>query len=162
MSDKRTLRKTYKQGELQVHWEPGRCIHSGKCVAALPLVFDPKRRPWIELELGETEAIVRAVENCPSGALSYTLAEAEGKSAKGADRQAKVPADAPVVSEVPTPIIQPLPGGPYLVRGPVRVTLPDGSQALHERACSLCRCGHSQNKPYCDGSHARVEGLDLP
>lgn len=105
---------------------------------------------------------MRAVENCPSGALSYSTVDAPVGSEARVDSHAEAPASTAAASEASTPTIQPLPGGPYLVRGPVRIKLPDGSAALHERACSLCRCGHSQNKPYCDGSHARVEGLDLP
>jgi uncharacterized Fe-S cluster protein YjdI len=59
----------YPAGTLTVEWRPGRCIHSGRCVHALPLVFDPRRRPWIDGSAGEQDAIARAVENCPSGAL---------------------------------------------------------------------------------------------
>ena len=59
----------YPTPTLTVQWRPNRCIHSGKCVRALPLVFDPRRRPWIDMTGGEIEAIARAVRNCPSGAL---------------------------------------------------------------------------------------------
>lgn len=59
----------YPTPALTVQWRPNRCIHSGRCVHALPLVFDPRRRPWIDMSGGETEAIERAVRNCPSGAL---------------------------------------------------------------------------------------------
>ena len=59
----------YPTPTLTVQWRPSRCIHSGKCVRALPLVFDPRRRPWIDMSGGEIEAIARAVRNCPSGAL---------------------------------------------------------------------------------------------
>ncbi len=62
--------KHYSNGEVTVVWQPGLCQHSGICVRGLPRVFDPRRRPWIELEHADTEAIVAQVGRCPSGALS--------------------------------------------------------------------------------------------
>jgi CDGSH-type Zn-finger protein len=48
--------------------------------------------------------------------------------------------------------------GPYKVEGPVRVVDADGSEFELPAgdAIVLCRCGHSQNKPFCDKSHRRV------
>jgi len=59
----------YQAGTLTVEWRPARCIHSGRCVRALPLVFDPRRRPWIDGGAADQELIAHAVGNCPSGAL---------------------------------------------------------------------------------------------
>jgi uncharacterized Fe-S cluster protein YjdI len=59
----------YPTDALTVEWRPNRCIHSGRCVRALPLVFDPRRRPWIDMTAADADAIARAVNNCPSGAL---------------------------------------------------------------------------------------------
>ncbi len=54
-----------------------------------------------------------------------------------------------------------IPNGPYRVTGPVTMTDPQGNVIPIEsgRAVSLCRCGGSANKPYCDGTHARI-GFD--
>lgn len=65
------LTKRYDNGEVTVIWKPHVCIHSGVCVRGLPLVFDWRRRPWIELQHADTAAIVAQVERCPSGALSW-------------------------------------------------------------------------------------------
>ncbi|MDB4881425.1 MAG: (4Fe-4S)-binding protein [Gemmatimonadetes bacterium] len=59
----------YPTPTLTVEWRPNRCIHSGVCVRSLPLVFDPRRRPWIDMSAADTEAIADAVSHCPSGAL---------------------------------------------------------------------------------------------
>jgi uncharacterized Fe-S cluster protein YjdI len=59
----------YQAGPLIVQWRPGLCIHSARCVRALPLVFDPRRRPWIDGTAADPDAIAVAVANCPSGAL---------------------------------------------------------------------------------------------
>jgi uncharacterized Fe-S cluster protein YjdI len=66
----------YSTAEITVEWRPGRCIHSGICVHALPLVFDPTRRPWIAAERASPDAIAAAISRCPSGALQYVRREA--------------------------------------------------------------------------------------
>jgi uncharacterized Fe-S cluster protein YjdI len=51
------------------------CIHSTKCWKGLIQVFDPRKRPWINLDGAEKEQIIEQVKTCPSGALSYRLGE---------------------------------------------------------------------------------------
>jgi uncharacterized Fe-S cluster protein YjdI len=63
--------KTYTNGELIVHWESKKCIHSGNCVRHLKEVFKPKERPWVQMDKSTTEQIKSAIDKCPSGALSY-------------------------------------------------------------------------------------------
>ncbi len=61
---------TYQNSEVTVLWQPGICIHSGICARGLSAVFNPQRRPWIDLSQATTEAIIEQVKKCPSGALS--------------------------------------------------------------------------------------------
>ena len=63
--------KRYSNGEVTVVWQPSLCIHSAICVGGLPTVFHPKELPWITLERATTDEIVRQVDQCPSGALSW-------------------------------------------------------------------------------------------
>lgn len=63
--------KHYSNGEITVVWKPDLCQHGARCFRGLPLVFDPRRRPWIQLEHADTETIVKQVERCPSGALTW-------------------------------------------------------------------------------------------
>ena len=63
--------KHYRNDEVSVLWKPALCIHSGICARGLPQVFDPYRRPWIMMELSDTETITAQVDRCPSGALSW-------------------------------------------------------------------------------------------
>ena len=65
------IKKTYSNEDITVIWKPGVCIHSTKCWKASLKIFNPQRRPWIDLSAGETDEIIRIVDNCPSGALSY-------------------------------------------------------------------------------------------
>ena len=115
-----------------VEWRPELCYHSRNCVSALPLVFDPDRRPWIDAGAASADDVRSAVAGCPSGALRIT---AESR-------------DAAVE-------IRPSPNGPLLVRGPIRVVDADGNVTELEKA-ALCRCGQSKNKPFCDGTHKSI------
>ena len=57
-------------------------------------------------------------------------------------------------------VVVPRCDGPLLVEGPVVLTAPDGSTTVHDRLF-LCRCGHSGDKPLCDGTHKRI-GFSAP
>lgn len=63
--------KHYTNGTITVVWQQSKCIHSGNCVKNNPDVFKPKERPWVQTENSDTDAIIVAVEKCPSGALTY-------------------------------------------------------------------------------------------
>ena len=63
------MRKTYRGKEVDVSFDPDVCIHSGNCVRGLPLVFDAKRRPWIDPDAATADEVVAQVKRCPSGAL---------------------------------------------------------------------------------------------
>ena len=69
----------YKNKDITVLWQPTLCIHSGICFKGLPAVFDPRRRPWIEMDKAITEAIIEQVKKCPSGALSFSVNEEADK-----------------------------------------------------------------------------------
>lgn len=65
----------YTNGSITIIWKPDTCIHSGICARGLREVFDPKRKPWIDMSLAETERIIEQVKQCPSGALSFIVNE---------------------------------------------------------------------------------------
>ncbi|MFN8242910.1 MAG: (4Fe-4S)-binding protein [Ferruginibacter sp.] len=60
----------YSNGEITITWKPQTCIHSGICARGLLSVFNPGRRPWIDMSQADTATIVEQVKKCPSGALS--------------------------------------------------------------------------------------------
>ena len=64
-------KKTYPNEDITVIWKPDVCIHSTKCWKASLAIFNPQRRPWIDMSAGTNDEIIRIVDNCPSGALSY-------------------------------------------------------------------------------------------
>jgi len=67
----------YTNGEVTIIWQPDLCKHSGVCVRGLPKVFDPKRKPWIDISQSNTFHITEQVKKCPSGALSFLMNEGE-------------------------------------------------------------------------------------
>lgn len=134
----REITKRYSNGEVTVIWKPALCIHSGNCFRGLPEVFKPAEKPWVTPEGSTTERIVAQVKKCPSGALSF---EYDQKKEEPAEEMQQLTE------------IEVRPGGPLLVKGVYQVRHKDGTIELCERNRSFCRCGHSQKKPFCDGSH---------
>ncbi|MFN4315410.1 MAG: (4Fe-4S)-binding protein [Chitinophagaceae bacterium] len=138
----RDITKKYSNGEVTVVWKPKVCIHSTICWKAatgLPEVFNPSKRPWIELEAADTERIVDQVKKCPSGALSYYY-----------NNETKEKVEVTTQTEVEV-----TPNGPLLVYGNITIRDAAGNETKRHKVTAFCRCGHSQNKPYCDGSHVR-------
>jgi uncharacterized Fe-S cluster protein YjdI len=64
---------TYSNDDITVIWKPHICTHSTKCWKGLINVFNPKARPWINMEGAATKEIIDQIIKCPSGALSYKL-----------------------------------------------------------------------------------------
>lgn len=139
-----TLR--YSNAEITVVWKPKVCIHSAICWNGLISVFNPKERPWIKMDGAATDQIIEQVRQCPSGALSYFRNETFAPDA------GKVMAEAPPILKVEVS-----PNGPYLVKTECLIVHPDGREEKKEGTVALCRCGGSGNKPYCDGSHRKIE-----
>lgn len=135
----------YTNDEVTVVWKPKVCIHSTLCWKGLIEVFNPKERPWIKMDGAATEKIIEQVRKCPSGALSYFL-----------NNEATEPEK--VVSESATMLkVKVTPNGPYLIKSECLIIHSDGKEETKSGVVALCRCGSSQNKPYCDGSHSKIE-----
>jgi len=65
----------YSNGEITIIWQPNICIHSGICAKGSIEVFDPRRKPWINMSSSDSETIKAQIKKCPSGALSYIETE---------------------------------------------------------------------------------------
>lgn len=63
----------YSSGDLNVIWQPQKCIHAGVCVKMLPNVYNPKSRPWIKAENANSDELKNQIRQCPSGALTFEL-----------------------------------------------------------------------------------------
>jgi uncharacterized Fe-S cluster protein YjdI len=132
--------KEYSNGEVTVVWEAEKCIHSAICVKNSPKVFQPKDRPWIKIDAASTDEIVSTIKKCPSGALSFYMNNEDNQSAESLETKIEV-----------------LENGPLLVYGTLKVTNKNGKEELKNKTTAFCRCGASQNKPYCDGAHVKED-----
>ena len=65
------MTKHYTNDEITVVWQPEMCQHSTICWKGLLNVFDPRKKPWINIHGSSSERIAEQVKKCPSGALSY-------------------------------------------------------------------------------------------
>ncbi|MFK7807805.1 MAG: (4Fe-4S)-binding protein [Saprospiraceae bacterium] len=131
--------KEYTNGEITIVWKPGKCYHAGNCVKMLPKVYNPKERPWIKIENATTVELQNQVAECPSGALTYYMNDAE-KEGSSDSEETKV--------EV-------MENGPLIVHGALTIRGKDGNSETKKKKTAFCRCGHSGNKPYCDGAHVK-------
>jgi CDGSH-type Zn-finger protein len=130
--------ESYRAAGITIHDNRSICAHAGFCSDGLASVFKYGAEPWIDPSGAEIHAIVETIRRCPSGALSYSL---EG-------REAQAPAA--------TPRITVTKDGPYAVEGAVELLEGQWAQGASTTRYTLCRCGASKNKPFCDGSHFEV------
>ena len=131
--------RVYEGDGITVEWRADRCIHTANCLNELPDVFDTSARPWIDVTKADPGAIVDAVRACPTGALRYS--------------SDALPPDDGTDEGV---MIEAQPNGPLFVRGPVRVTDHEDLPITNEPRMALCRCGSSENKPFCDNTHKKI------
>ena len=117
--------KQYPGETITVSYDAKRCIHFAECVRGLPAVFDTSKRPWIQVEGADADAVAEVVERCPSGALQYVRADGR-------------------VEEPHAAVIELLPDGPLRVSGAFEI------DERPETRATLCRCGRTANQPYCD------------
>ncbi|MFQ5696433.1 MAG: CDGSH iron-sulfur domain-containing protein [Terriglobia bacterium] len=135
-------RESYAGAEITIHDNRGLCAHAGRCTGGLPKVFRLGQEPWIDPNRATADEIIATVRQCPSGALSYSLAGVEQR-----DR-----GQAPAITLAKD--------GPYVaVGGPALEGVEWGEGASTEQF-TLCRCGGSKNKPFCDGSHWALKFKD--
>jgi CDGSH-type Zn-finger protein/uncharacterized Fe-S cluster protein YjdI len=121
--------------KLELDFEAKRCIHSRFCVTWAPQVFLANvKGPWIHPDAMPVERLVEVAHACPSGAIRYRRLD-------GGSEEAAPAVNLATVREA----------GPYAFRAELVIDgVPAGFRA------TLCRCGASKNKPYCDGSHHAI------
>jgi CDGSH-type Zn-finger protein/truncated hemoglobin YjbI len=138
-------RDAYDGQQLTIYDNRGICQHSGLCTDRLANVFRTAAEPFVAASGGRMDEIIRAVRDCPSGALSYAIdgTEARGQADWGGTRQ---------------PAVEVTRDGPYRITGGISLAGADGAPEPRAEGASLehyalCRCGQSQNKPFCSGMH---------
>jgi len=145
-------RDTYPGEQVTVFDNRGLCQHSGFCTDRLPSVFRTGQEPFVAASGGRMDEIIRAVRDCPSGALGFAIdgREVTGQRDWGGTRE---------------PAIAITKDGPYRITGGIALSGAEGEEIARNEGASmehyaLCRCGQSQNKPFCSGMHWYVEFRD--
>jgi CDGSH-type Zn-finger protein len=132
---------------------PGMNLSDEESLCAFARFCDPGGKIWSLIERTDDpkvrELVIREAAHCPSGRLVVK------DTATDAAHEPKLP---PSVGIVEDPALRV--SGPLWIRGGVPVESPDGRRYEVRNRVTLCRCGASQNKPFCDGSHASIKFQD--
>lgn len=136
-------RENYKGKKITIHDNRGICAHAGRCTDSLASVFRLKEEPWIHPDAASADEIIATIQECPSGALSYSVDDVEHRNRDGGE-----------------PTIFVAPNGPYVVSGGPDLLDTIWGEGASSEHFTLCRCGGSKNKPFCDGTHWYNEFTD--
>jgi CDGSH-type Zn-finger protein len=128
----------YEGREVTIVNNPLLCSVAEYCHRELESVFNMHNDPWINPDGGTLENIKAVIEKCPSGALSYSI---NGQPQPVSD------CDATVTIEK---------NGPLRITGGIELKDVNWGQGASQEHYTLCRCGASRNKPFCDGSHLAI------
>jgi len=134
--------KKYTNGEITVVWKPHLCVHATTCFVELPKVFIPYERPWIRMSGASTKEIMDTVSKCPTQAISFY-------------NNNEMPSDEK--NSEPSTEIKIIKNGAFLVKGSFKLTDCDGNEIVVGNSTTLCRCGHTKNRPFCDSSHLQTD-----
>ena len=135
-------KEAYIGRDITIYDNRSLCAHAGVCTDNLATVFRKKHEPWINPDAETVEEITTIIKKCPSGALNYSINNSDEKS-EGSESAIKV-----------------APNGPYVVTGRVELTDVTWGSGAKKQQFTLCRCGASKNKPFCDGSHWSIDFTD--
>ncbi|NOQ96674.1 MAG: hypothetical protein GQ561_00785 [Calditrichae bacterium] len=128
-------RENYQGKRIAIHDNRSICAHAGRCTDGLPAVFRLQEEPWILPDAASVEEIIATIRKCPSGALSYSIDDVEHRDRDG------------------EPAIFIAPNGPYVVSGGPDLVDTRRAEGASKEHFTMCRCGGSKNKPFCDGTH---------
>ena len=172
MTDPRN--RQYSNGEITVFWVPSKCIHATTCFRELIEVFNPGRRPWINMAGAPTRKIIEVTNKCPTQAIVWKqntdLSEEESANLRQTVREEENPetlATPTGISEEsvnetakPTRIkptnVRIMKDGPIVVEGQFKAIGGDNRELKPTTMTSFCRCGNSRSMPYCDGTHRKI------
>lgn len=150
--------KKYSNDDITVFWKPNKCIHATYCYRDLIEVFNPRKRPWINMKGASTERIIEVVNKCPTEALTYKWNN-ENKEKEVINNKNSNKTNEPGLNpetELKPVIIQVMCDGPLVVQGSFSILDLNGNRLKSMTMTSLCRCGATNNSPFCDGSHRKI------
>ena len=156
MSDERgsAKEKKYSNQDITVTWRPSKCIHVTTCYRELIEVFNPRKRPWVNMQGASTDEIIRVVELCPTDALTFEWNDKTKKKQEQKETGRNEPVDTRITIEAAE--VRVMRNGPLLVKGKFKIVGSSGNELKQMKMATFCRCGQSQKMPFCDGTHRKV------
>ena len=141
LEEKKRPPKEYAGPGITVYYDKYLCKHIGKCTHGFPEVFNADSKPWInveKLEKEDIEKLIEVIKKCPSGALSYSLENQKRETSYNNVQKIKIERN-----------------GSINIQGGIELIDDNNSSGLldSKEHYSLCRCGASKHKPFCDGTH---------
>jgi uncharacterized Fe-S cluster protein YjdI len=155
--------RKYRNNEITVYWKPSACVHASFCYRELIEVFDPSRRPWVDLNESTTERIIEVVNMCPTEALAWKWNDDEMNESVGSDqlnhirfRRPELLNDPDVAKEEEPVNVKVMVDGPVIIKGDFTLDYNGTTKQVNNSLVSLCRCGASDQMPFCDGRHRKI------
>jgi uncharacterized Fe-S cluster protein YjdI len=155
--------RRYTNGEITVYWKPDACVHAAYCFRELIEVFDPGRRPWVDMNGAPTEMIIRTVNMCPTEALTWKWNDEQKNKDVGPEQTNHIKFRRPelvdqieVSEDKNTVTVKIMVDGPIVIKGSFELIYNGTKKEIEESLISICRCGASDKQPFCDGQHRKI------
>jgi uncharacterized Fe-S cluster protein YjdI/CDGSH-type Zn-finger protein len=155
--------RKYSNDEITVYWKPSACIHASYCYRELIEVFDPGRRPWVDMKGASTDKIIETVNMCPTEALTWKWNEDAKNQSVGSDQSNHIRFRRPELlvqdtnaSEENPVTVKIMIDGPIVLKGDFNLAYSGINKDFREGLVSICRCGASDHQPFCDGQHRKI------
>jgi uncharacterized Fe-S cluster protein YjdI len=159
--------RRYKNNEITVYWKPSACVHASYCYRELIEVFDPSKRPWVDMNGSTTEKIIEVVNLCPTEALAWKWNDDEKNKSVKSDQLNHINFRRPELMETVEPVPEEQPvsvkimaDGPIVLKGNFTFTYDGIKKEVKDGLISICRCGVSDHQPFCDGKHRKIGFTD--
>jgi uncharacterized Fe-S cluster protein YjdI len=154
--------RKYSNEDITVYWKPSACVHASYCYRELIEVFDPGRRPWVDMKGATTDRIIETVNMCPTEALTWKWNEDEKNIIINPDQFNHVKFRRPELIQQDTSVPEKTPvsikimtDGPIVIKGDFTFSYSGNRKEVSESLVSICRCGASDHLPFCDGQHRK-------
>jgi uncharacterized Fe-S cluster protein YjdI len=155
--------RRYTNGEITVFWKPDACVHASHCYRELIEVFDPGRRPWVDMYGATTSQIIETVNMCPTEALAWKWNDEEKNNEIDDSqtnhinfRRPELIGSVNDISDEKPASIKVMPDGPLIISGSFTLLYNGIKKEVNNSLISLCRCGSSNHLPFCDGAHRKT------